>query len=203
MSAEQGCLIGIHWMGVFYHLAFGVPKNLPKAVEYLTKAAKRGNGQSCYQLACLYANEEGEYLDIKKSYAFFEKALLYGVSMFDEFHGLFRAHFDVLAPIFLTVKKPTTMINKDNNEEVVKLHEAYVNEMKTAFSGALGKDRLYKRPVGFMQDQQIWMVGVLVRYFVKQVLHFDHTDFLKAVKEDIQPLLGELGLWSLTNYSMR
>jgi hypothetical protein len=47
------------------------------------------------------------------------------------------------------------------------------------------------------------MVGVLVRYFVKQVLHFDHTDFLKAVKEDIQPLLGELGLWALTNYSMR
>ena len=48
MSADQGCQIGTHWMGVFYHLAFGVPKNAAKAVEYLTKAAKKGNGQSCY-----------------------------------------------------------------------------------------------------------------------------------------------------------
>lgn len=95
------------------------------------------------------------------------------------------------------------MIDKNNREEVTKLHEAYVNEIRTAFSSALGKDRLYKRPVGFMQDQQIWMIGVLVRYFVKQVLHFDHSDFLKAIKEDIQPLLGELGIWALTNYSMR
>lgn len=95
------------------------------------------------------------------------------------------------------------MIDKDNKEEVIKLHEAYVNEIRTAFSNALGKDRLYKRPVGFMQDQQIWMIGVLVRYLVKKVLHFDHADFLKAIKEDIQPLLGEVGLWALTNYSMR
>jgi hypothetical protein len=77
------------------------------------------------------------------------------------------------------------MIDKDNKEEVIKLHEAYANEIRSAFSAALGKDRLYKRPVGFMQDQQIWMIGVLVRYFVKSVLHFDHADFLKAVKEDI------------------
>ena len=95
------------------------------------------------------------------------------------------------------------MINKDNKEEVIKLHEAYINEIKSAFSSALGKDRLYQRPVGFMQDQQIWMIGVLTRYFVKQVLNFDHADFLKAMKQDIQPLLGELGLWALTNYSMR
>jgi hypothetical protein len=45
------------------------------------------------------------------------------------------------------------MIDKDNKEEVIKLHEAYANEIRTAFSAALGKDRLYKRPVGFMQDQ--------------------------------------------------
>lgn len=72
-----------------------------------------------------------------------------------------------------------------------------------SFSSALGKDRLYQRPVGFMQDQQIWMIGVLVRYFVKKVLNFDHADFMKAMKEDVQPILGELGLWALTNYSMR
>lgn len=43
-SADEGCQIGIHWMGVFYHLGFGVPKNLTKAVEYLTRSAKTGNG---------------------------------------------------------------------------------------------------------------------------------------------------------------
>lgn len=190
-------------MGVFYHLGFGVAKNLPKAVEYLTKAAKTGNGQSCYQLAVLYSSEEGEFKDIKKAYSYFEKALLYGVSFFEEFQGLFTANFDLLAPIFLTVKKPAALINKDSREEVTKLHEAYVNEIRSSFSAALGKDRLYQRPVGFMQDQQIWMIGVLVRYFVKQVLSFDHADFMKAMKEDVSPLLGELGLWALTNYSMR
>jgi TPR repeat protein len=48
MSADQGCQIGIHWVGVFYHLGFGVSKNLEKAIEYLSKSAKEGNGQSYY-----------------------------------------------------------------------------------------------------------------------------------------------------------
>lgn len=48
MSAAQGCQLGIHWMGVFYHLAFGVQKNVPKAVELLLKSAKAGNAQSSY-----------------------------------------------------------------------------------------------------------------------------------------------------------
>ena len=44
MSAEQGCQVGIHWMGVFYHLGFGVSKNVEKAIEYLAKSANAGNG---------------------------------------------------------------------------------------------------------------------------------------------------------------
>lgn len=43
MSAEQGCMLGIHWMGVFYHLNFGVAKNVEKAIEYLSKSSKAGN----------------------------------------------------------------------------------------------------------------------------------------------------------------
>ena len=35
MSAEQGDVIGLHWIGVFYHEGFGVAKNIEKAVEYL------------------------------------------------------------------------------------------------------------------------------------------------------------------------
>jgi TPR repeat protein len=44
ISSDQGCQIGIHWMGVFYHLGFGVAKNLDKAIELLTRAGKQGNG---------------------------------------------------------------------------------------------------------------------------------------------------------------
>lgn len=47
-SSEQGDVIGTHWMGVFYHEGFGLSKNLEKAIEYLTKAAAAGNGQSMY-----------------------------------------------------------------------------------------------------------------------------------------------------------
>ncbi len=46
MSAELGCNIGVHWLGVFYHLAFGVGKNVKKSIELLEKSAKGGNGQS-------------------------------------------------------------------------------------------------------------------------------------------------------------
>jgi TPR repeat protein len=43
-SAEQGDIIGMHWMGVFMHEGFGVSKNLEKAVEYLSSAGDQGNG---------------------------------------------------------------------------------------------------------------------------------------------------------------
>ena len=83
------------------------------------------------------------------------------------------------------------------------MHEAYVNEMKNSFSNALNKDRLYFRPAGFLQDTQIWMVGVLRKYLTKQAIHFSHSEFIKAVKLDLGPLLGEVGLWVLTNYCSR
>jgi hypothetical protein len=35
MSAEQDDVVGLHWIGVFYHEGFGLAKNIPKAVEYL------------------------------------------------------------------------------------------------------------------------------------------------------------------------
>ena len=43
-SAEKGCLVGQHWMGVFYMEGFGVPKDLNKAEEFLKKACRMGNG---------------------------------------------------------------------------------------------------------------------------------------------------------------
>lgn len=32
---------------------------------------------------------------------------------------------------------------------------------------------------------------------VDKVLRFDHVDFLKAVKQDIGPILGDTGMWAL------
>lgn len=43
MSAEQGDVIGMHWIGVFYHDGFGVTKDIGKAIEFLKKAAEQGN----------------------------------------------------------------------------------------------------------------------------------------------------------------
>jgi hypothetical protein len=62
---------------------------------------------------------------------------------------------------------------------------------------------MYYRPAGFVTDQQIWMVGVLAKYFLKSVMHFSHDDFMTALKIDLGPILGECGLWVLKNYEMR
>lgn len=83
------------------------------------------------------------------------------------------------------------------------LHDAYLNELQEQFSSKLSKDRMYYRPAGFVTDQQIWMVGVLVNYFLKSVMHFSHDDFMTALKVDLGPILGECGLWVLKNYEMR
>lgn len=32
------------------------------------------------------------------------------------------------------------------------MHDAHIGELKSDFSGALGKDRLYHRPFGFIND---------------------------------------------------
>ena len=88
-------------------------------------------------------------------------------------------------------------VNADTKKDILNMHEAYIGELKVAFSAALGKDRLYHRPSGFLNDQQIWMVGVQIQYFLDSVLRFDHADFLKAMKIDLGPVLGDLGLWCL------
>ena len=41
-----------------------------------------------------------------------------------------------------------------------------INDLKNGFMSALGKDRMYKRPCGAVTDQQIWMLGVLVKYLI-------------------------------------
>jgi len=60
--------------------------------------------------------------------------LLTGVSFYDQFHALFKENQDELGPIFLEKKHPNTPIDRSNKQEVLNLHEAYVNEMKSTFS---------------------------------------------------------------------
>lgn len=126
-----------------------------------------------------------------------------GVTFFDQLNEYFKDNYDVLAEDFLKVRKPGADISKEVKQEVLNLHEAHVNELKTNFMAALGRDRMYKRPCGAVTDQQIWMLGVLTKYFVKQVLNFSHNDFLTAFRVDLGPILGETGLWALKNYQQR
>ena len=62
---------------------------------------------------------------------------------------------------------------------------------------------MYYKPAGFVTDQQIWMVGILCKYFLRSVMHFSHEDFLTAMKVDLGPILGETGLWALKAYEQR
>jgi hypothetical protein len=46
-------------------------------------------------------------------------------------------------------------------------------------------------------------MGVLTKYATKKVLHFNHNDFLMAIRADLTPLLGNTGLWVIKNYMTR
>lgn len=147
----------------------------------------------------IYSNE-AEFKDAKKAYTNLIKAIHRGVSCFNELSVLFKENVDELAALFVASRPPSALIDKDNKQELLNLHDAWVKELQTQFMSALGKDRLYKRPAGFVQDSQIWLIGVLAKYFIFTVLRFDHADFLKAMKLDLGPILGDTGVWSLTNY---
>jgi len=87
MSAEQGDIVGTHWIGVFYHEGFGVSKDISKAIEHLTLSSNRGNGQSHYQLFLIHSGKEGQVDDYKnpdKAYNYLVKAIQHGVTYFDE-----------------------------------------------------------------------------------------------------------------------
>jgi hypothetical protein len=76
-----------------------------------------------------------------------------GVTFFDQMHEYFKDNYDALVEAFLKVKKPSADPAKEVRQEVINLHEAYVNELKTNFMAALGRDRMYKRPCGSVTDQ--------------------------------------------------
>ena len=113
----------------------------------------------------------------------------------------FSDNYEVLAPVFSDFRKPPQEMT--TRKEIENLHDAYLNELQETFMAKLGKDRIYQRAAGFLTDQQIWQIGVLMKYYLNKVLHFSHEDFLTAFKVDLAPLLGETGLWALKNYEQR
>ena len=113
MSAEQGCLVGTHWMGVFYMEGFGVARNLDKAEQMLLKAAKAGNGQSNFQLFMLYSTVE-EKKDLVKAYQQLTKAVNRGVTYFDQLHSFFKENYDVLAPAFFALRPPPESVDRSD-----------------------------------------------------------------------------------------
>lgn len=178
MSAEQGDIVGLHWIGVFYHEGFGVAKNIPKAVEYLQKAADAGNGQSMYQLFIIHSGKEGQdasHKDAVKAYDYLMDAIINGVTFFDEAISFFKANYEQIAPHYVKAKKLPVEVKEESKQEILNMHDAFIGELKVAFSAALGKDRLYHRPCGFLNDQQIWMVGVQLKYMFDNVLRFNHS----------------------------
>jgi hypothetical protein len=120
-----------------------------------------------------------------------------GVTFFEEAIEFFVANYKVLAPIYVKSKNLTIEVNDDTEKDIKNMHKAYIAELKTNFSTALGKDRMYHRACGFINDQQIWMVGVQIQFMINQALRFSHKDFMKALILDLGPVLGDLGLWSL------
>ena len=200
-SAEKGCLIGTHWMGVFYMEGFGVPQDFAKAEEFLKKATKLGNGQSAFQLFLLYCSEEKK--NVPQAYKYLTKAVVMGVTFFDQMHRFFCENYEVLAPVYIEMKKPPSSVNVEKREDIENMHKGYVDEMKTTFSNALGKDRMYHQPCGYIEDKQIWMVGTLLKYAIHKALHFNHRDFITAVAADLSPLMGHTGLWVAQQYQAR
>lgn len=106
----------------------------------------------------------------------------------------FKKNIDALKDTFLQ-RKHNEELKIDSNEEIQNLHDAYTNELMSKFTDAMRKDQLYKRATAYMTDGLIWMMKVLKNYMVESVLRFDHQDFLVAVRDDIPPLISEVGVW--------
>jgi TPR repeat protein len=162
-SAEQGDIIALHFIGMFYHQGFGVSKNPAKGLEYLQKAANQGHAHAMYQLFLIMSGKEGEdekLFNPEVAYKSLVSCLEYGVTYYEECQKYFRQHYDQLAPGFIKERKVPIELKEENKEDICKMHDAYVNEMRSEFSAALSKDRLYHQAAGFVKDQLSWIIGV-------------------------------------------
>lgn len=87
-------------------------------------------------------------------------AIQCGVTHFDEAISFFEANYEELAPDYIKKTKLQIEMNDETKKIVLNMHNNNINEMRLNFSHALDQDRIFHRPCGFIQDQQIWMLGV-------------------------------------------
>jgi len=110
-----------------------------------------------YQLHLLKSGFDGQddnFRDVQGSYDWLVKGIQNGATFFDEAIKYFKSNFEELAPSFLKLRKlDLDYTDKSKNAEILNLHDAGIIEMKNDFSTSLGKDRLYHKPCGFLNDQ--------------------------------------------------
>lgn len=196
-AADLGDLIANYWVGVLLHRGQGTEKDIKEALRYLEKGKDLGNVQADYELFDIYAREEG-YENFPKAYNYFCDAIENGYTSFQELQDFFKKNTEVLRDEFLK-RKNYEELKIDSDEEIMNLHEAYINELMNKFTNAMRKDQLYKRATAYMTDGLIWMMKVQKLYMVDTVLRFNHEDFLTAVRDDIPPLISEVGIWMFEN----
>lgn len=92
---------------------FGVSKNVAKAEASLLRAAKKGNGQSNFQLFMLYSTID-EKKDLVKAYRQLMKAVTRGVTYFDQLHSFFKENYDLLAPVFCEIRAPPESVDRND-----------------------------------------------------------------------------------------
>jgi len=108
---------------VFYHEGFGLNKNLDKAIEYLTKAADAGNGQSMYQLYLIYSGKgDASQKNPEKAYEYLMRAIHNGVTYFDEAVSYFVENYAVLAPLYVKSKNLSIEVNAESEKDIKNMH---------------------------------------------------------------------------------
>jgi len=58
----------------------------------------------------LYSQEEAKK-DVEKAYRFLNKAVVKGITFFDQMNQYFKANFAILGPVFIEMKKPPSTVN--------------------------------------------------------------------------------------------
>lgn len=89
------------------------------------------------------------------------------MTYFENLHEYFKTNFETLGPVFCEIRAPPESVDRTDRAQMENLHEAMINDIKNSFMAALGRDRMYKRPAGSVTANQMWMIGVLVKYFLR------------------------------------
>ena len=64
-------------------------------------------------------------------------AVMRGVTYWDEAITFFKANFNDLAPEFIKEKKLPMEVSDTTREDILKMHDAFIGELRTQFSNAL------------------------------------------------------------------